>query len=179
MNWLLESPVTILVLGVISVAVLLYVWTQLQRRSLLVAAAVVLVVVAGLMLLELMVQTDAEQVEATLREIAADVERNDLPAALAHFHSTAQSARLMASGEMPKYEFAEVKVKSVEVMVDPDHQPPKAVAKFNVVVVGSDRDQLIGRRHVPRYCEVTFLKENGHWRVSDYLHREPTFGLRQ
>ena len=62
---------------------------QTGYRWLLHATLGVAALTVGLLLLERWVETEPEQIEATLRRIARDVERNDLDAILSHVYSGA------------------------------------------------------------------------------------------
>ncbi len=177
---LFEKPLLIGVLGAISAVVLGFIWLQSARRQVLYALITVLILTLLGILMARFVVTDREAVDALLHEAARAVERNDLAGLLKLIHPQAQTIRDRAQAEFPNYEFHEVKIKSnLEITFDkPDH-PTEAVAKFNVVVVGSQRQGLIQNRRVPRYCSVTFRKDGSEWRVIEYEHADAREGLLQ
>ena len=179
MTWLFENPVPTVLIGVLSLAILIGGWLKTGWRSLIVAMVAVIALTVGLVVLERYVVTDREQVDLTLREIAALVERNDIDGALKHVHSSGQRIRDAASGELRGYKFSKVSITSTpEIKLSPAHNPTQAVAEFNVVVVVSDAAGGLSDVRAPRFVSVTFLKEDGQWRVSDYKHDEPTAGMR-
>jgi uncharacterized membrane protein YhiD involved in acid resistance len=180
MAWLLEKPLFIVVMGLLTAAVLGGLWMQTGRRSVFYALAAALVLTGLLLALERAVETDREQIESTLYHIARDVERNDLEAVLRHAHSEAKWIRRQASDELPRYDFQDVNIKSnLTIRLESDEDPRQAVAEFNVVVVLSDRLGFLKDRRIPRFVIVTFLRENGDWRVTDYEHHDPREGLKR
>ena len=179
MTWLFENPVPTVLMGAFSLAILIGGWLKTGWRSLIVAMVGVVALTVGLVVLEHFVVTDREQVDLTLREIAALVERNDIDGALKHVHSSGQRIRDAASGELRGYKFAKVSITSTpEIKLRPARNPTEAVAEFNVVVVVSESTGTFTDIRAPRFVSVTFLKEDGQWRVSDYKHDEPMTGMR-
>jgi hypothetical protein len=178
MTWVLEEPIYILVLGLITAAFLGFALMQTGYRSLLHALLAVLALTGGLLLLERMVVTDREQVQAALERIADDVETNDLEAILSHVYSGAPDVYARAKMEFPNYEFSRVKIKdNVEATFEQGAQPPRVRVTFNVVVDVSVRQTGYGET-VARFVRVTLVKEDGDWHVADYSHDEPFQGLR-
>jgi hypothetical protein len=178
MTWLLERPLFIVALGLLTAVVLGGVWIQTGRKSVLYALFVALAMTGSLLILERSVQTDREVVESTLYSAARDVQRNDLAAVLQYIHPNAVSIRREAEAEFPRYEFREVRIKpNLEITVFPERSPPEAIARFNVVVDITDRSGFLGDSRVPRYVEVTFRQDGKRWRVVDYHHDDPREGL--
>ena len=83
MTWLFENPVPAVLIGGFSLAILIGGWLKTGWRSLIVAMVAVIALTVGLVVLERYVVTDREQVDLTLRDIAALVERNDIDKATA------------------------------------------------------------------------------------------------
>ncbi len=76
------------------------------------------------------------------------------------------------------YEIKKVSVKNnLKVKVDRHHQPPQAVATFNVVVIGGERTGTIPEMTVPRFVTATFWLEDGQWRCIDYKHEDLQVGM--
>ncbi len=173
MTWILEEPIYILILGVLTLTFLGFAYTQTGYRMLMHAMLAVVALTGGLLLLENMVETNTEQMEATLETIARDVETNDLERILSHVSSEATDTYDLAQREFPRYHFDRVNIKNnVEVFFDDDRAPTQAKVTFNVTVdvqhkaTGADY-------HVPRFVRVTLVKENGQWRVAEYTHDDP------
>jgi hypothetical protein len=177
MTWIVEEPLYIAILGVVTLAFLAFAWTQTGYRWLLHATLGVAAFTVGLLLLERWVETEPEQIEATLRRIARDVERNDLDAILSHVYSGATETLARARSEFPRYSFRVVNIKrNVEVQLQAGAEPPAADVTFNVVVDVTERSSEIPY-HVPRFVHVTLRKEDGRWKVATYSHDEPQSSL--
>lgn len=177
MSWVLEEPIYILILGILLLAFLGFILLQTGYRSVLHAMLGVAALTAGLLILEQNVQTEKEQIEATLHTIARDVEANDLHAIYSHVYSGAPDVLARARREFPKYTFYDVDIKNnVEVKRLEGQQPRTAKVTFNVVV-DVELDSF-RHEHVARFVRVTLIREEGHWRVAEYSHHRPTEGLK-
>ena len=178
MNWLDQNAIWLVLACVVAAAILAGGWLQTGRRVLVLAAALPILLALALLIVQQLVVTDREQVEATLHEIAGHVRRNDLDAVLRHVDPQSPRVADQARSEFPRYEFDEVTIKrNLEVTVDRRQQPPKAVAEFNVTVLVSEKAGAFQKQRVPRFAVVTFLLRDGKWRVSDYRHFPPTQGM--
>ena len=178
MTWLLEEPIYILILGVLTLAFLGFALMQTGYRKIFHAMLAVVALTAGLLLLESLVLTEREQLEADLETIARDVESNNLETILSHVYSGAPETLADARREFPNYTFDRVDIKNnVEVVFEMEQEPPKALVTFNVVV--DVRQDTIDFGSVPQFVKVTLMFENGHWRVAEYSHHDPrgTFQL--
>jgi hypothetical protein len=171
MMWLFEQSLLLVVLGTIAVVVLGFTWLQTGRRPLLYAALACVVLTVCGVLIGRWVVTDREAIDAVLRQMAREVERNDLDAVLQHVHSQSPQIRARASAEFPQYQFESVSIKSnLQITVDQAKNPPEAVAKFNVLVVGSLRDQSIQHSRALRYVVVSHVSK-GRWPLAGIFLR--------
>jgi hypothetical protein len=173
--WLL-----LIFLGVVA-ALLAAMWVATGRREPLWGAVAAIGLLPVLWLIERLVVTDREAVEATLHEIAADVKSNNRAAVLAHIHSGAPSLRRQAEQEIPNYTFTECKVNKIHrIDVAAADQPPSAEAEFNVFVSGTFK--VAGQTasgDFPRYVALKLRKDaDGKWRVENYTHADPFRGAR-
>lgn len=177
MTWLLEerqSALTVIIVGIITVVILGFGWAKTGRMETLYALVVVVLLCGGLLGLQRFVVTEAEGVEATLAQIARDVERNDIAALVAHVDSRAPQIRAQVESEFPKYRFSKVEITRIrDIKIRLDRIPPQAIAEFSVVVSGADSEGLLDGQSIPRFVIVTFHKESGRWRVYNYEHFEP------
>ncbi len=179
MTWLLEQPVKILLLGGLTVGLLAYAWVHLSYRWLGHACLGAAALTVGLLLLERVVVTEPERIEATLRQIARDVERNDLETILGHVYSGAPETLARARREFPQYEFERVNIKpNIQIALDPTAEPPLAHVTFNVRVDVVELSS--GIRFTPaRFVAVTLRKERDAWKVAEYSHEDVLAGLRE
>lgn len=180
MSFLFENPLTLLTIGGLTLAIIAGGWYQTQRRELVVAFVAALVVFGGLLLLERSVITDAEAVKATVRTIAREAEAGDVESLANRFHSTATRYKDTLRSEMLLYKIDKVSVKSnLKVKAERNHQPPQAIATFNVVVVGGERTGTISEMTVPRFVTATFWLEDGEWRCINYKHEDVQVGMQK
>lgn len=154
-------------------------WLKTGYRGLAVATVVLILFSIGMVLLERLTITDREQVEQTMEQIARDVERGDLEKILSHVHPDAPETRNEAAQELPQYKIKSVRIKrGMRIEFHPRHDPPEAVAEFNVVVTGSDAGELVGESQVPRFVTVRLWKDGDLWKVRSYRHDDPLEGMR-
>jgi uncharacterized membrane protein YhiD involved in acid resistance len=177
---LFESPMLMIVVGLTTAALLGGLWLQTGKRVLVVLMVGMLLLTASGVILERAVETDREQIDTTLHEIARDIERNDRPAVMAHIHSQATQIRQAAEMETAMYVFEQVKIKSnLRIEVDASTEPKTAIARFNVVVIGTGGGLGKSSRRVPRYMTLNFEQEDGEWRVRNYRHEDPREGFKK
>ncbi len=177
MNWIMESPVQVAVTGLIFTAILAGGWVQTGYRQLLYAAILVALLAVGLLIIERMIVTDREAVDAKLYQMANDVQTNDVEAIVRHIDADHVDLIQRARQQLPLYTFSTVHIKRVhDIRVDTDHNPPQAVAEFNVVVSGELRE-FATVQTVPRFVVLTLQKIEGHWKVSDFAEYEATRGF--
>ena len=178
MTWIFEEPLYIAILGAVAAGMLGFALAQTGWRWLLYSLIGVIVVTGLLLVVEHYVETDAERIEATLYKIADRVEANDLDGTLRYVATNATAVRDQARAEFPRYHFKRVSIKrNLEVKVDRSKVPPRAVATFNVVVELTEGTMNAPYR-IPRFVEVTFVEENGQWRVLSYRHWDPQMGMK-
>ncbi|MBM4091535.1 MAG: hypothetical protein FJ276_19225, partial [Planctomycetes bacterium] len=179
MTWVVEEPLYIVILGVLTMAVLGFGWMQTRFRGLLYGICGTAVLMTVLLLVEGWVRTEAERIEALLYDLARYVEQNDADTILAHFHSEAVPSRERAASEMATYQFETVTIRRITAIeVDRGASPPRALAFVRVFAEGSTRAAAassvgVRRGSVTLDVEVTFRKESDRWRIFDYRRDDP------
>ena len=180
MNWLDQNAVWLVLLCVVAVGVLAGGWLRTGRRALAFAAIIPILLAVSVLVVQQLVVTDREKVEATLEEIARQVRNNDLDGLLRYVDPQSPDVADRARQELPRYEFDEVIIKrNLEIHVDLNHDPPKAVAEFNVTVVVSEKSGTFQNQRIPRFAIVTFYLRDGRWRLASYEHHPPQEGMRR
>jgi hypothetical protein len=170
---LLENPWPILAIGILAVALAVGAMVATGKKAFLAAALGVVVLVAGLLALEWTVETDVEQVEQALFDLAADVERNDVDAVVARISPQAVRLRQEARSQLAAVTVRRVGIKSnLEIAVYPKRNPPLAEARFNVVITGDVSGSGLGGDY-PRYFVCNFRNEDGQWRLYSYENLDP------
>lgn len=163
MNWVFESPLTILMLGALCVVGLGVAWLKFGRGQLLVGAVAALAITAVLLLVEQMTITDREQIRRLIEQAVSDVESNDASAVLSHIHSRAQTLRDGAQSGMRQYRFKQVIARSPDIAVDRSKSPATARIEFHVNVTAIQLSY--GQAQFPGFVEADLELENGHWRL--------------
>jgi hypothetical protein len=181
MSLLLEQPLAVVIVGVVLALGVGIAWTSTGRKEWLIGlGAIVVLTIVGLVVEQLVV-TDREAIEATLREIARDVESNNLPALLKHVSAGNTELTQKATAEMPNYRFDECRITKVyEIDIDASAEPRSALVEFNVVASGSfsQGGMEISDQGIPRRILLQMVREkDGQWRVQGYAHGSPLESL--
>ena len=169
MNVFFEQPLYAVFLGVLVEAVLVMVYLQSGKRWLISVMLLVALLAGGGVMLERMVVTDRETVEATMTQIVADIESNDASLVLAHIAKEATKKRAESQRILAMVKFRSVEIRRIiKIETMPELSPPQAKANFTVKPVVSDSSGTIEDFPAPRRLEVTFVKEGDAWRILDY-----------
>ena len=170
MSWFAESPWPGLTLGLLLAVVMIAGFLRTGRRWLLALSIVFLLLGAALVWLEARIVTDREQITTTIHDLARALVQGDDQRILDAIHRLAPEIRDRAQSELHLYDFTRVDIKhNLRVEVSPDHQPPRAEAKFNVVVELKQYPSPI-----PRFVTLEFFREpDGIWRIHPETQVQP------
>ena len=174
--WLFDSPIYIVLIGIVLGVFVGVAWTASGRQELLYALGAVVVLTVIMLIVERIVITDREAIRATLAEIARDVQANDVQRVLGHIAKSNPSLVQRAQNEMPNYDFTECRVTKIhKTDVDTSAEPYSAIVQFNVVVSGTfSQNGFEASGTYPRWIELKMVREaDGKWRVEDYRHEAP------
>ena len=182
MNWLYESPFTIILLGAAVSLLLGVIWASTGRREWICGLLVWLVVVGGMLVTERIVITDREQIPLTLQQIINDVKSNDRKKVFTHIYSGASQLKQKAEAELPSYQFKTLRLTKIHsLVIDAKQKPKQAIIEFNILASGNFSAPGIGElsfteeQPIPRFIRLTFRQEtNGTWQVEDYFHSDAT-----
>lgn len=176
MNWLFDSPLTIVLLGFGLIGCAAFGWVQTGRKGFLIIGVCSLLLLVGMLLVERMTITDEEAIRAMLQELARDVQQNNHAALLEHISTDAPDILAQAKNEMPRYDFREARVTRIHrIDVDAEMSPRTADTEFNVIVGGSFRQGGdVYDTTVPRWVRLQLaLDPDGKWRIRGYEHAPP------
>lgn len=168
MNWLFDSPFTIL-LGAVAIGFLLGVaWVQTGKNAFLYSIGGVVLAAIGLLVLERAVETDAEKVRKLLYQIAAKIEANDADAVMQHIVSSQPELAKQGRNQMRSYTFTHLTITRIHSITEfPEKQPPSVVAEFNVLVGIGGQGMEIDNQ--PVFFKLIFWKDSdGQWKIADY-----------
>ncbi len=155
MGWLMDvfynSPVPILLAGLIVGSALAAVYLNTRQRGLLVAGAAVLALVVAGLALERWVKTDREQIAETLDQLASALEADGLPENSAPevvravnllISEKAARTRQLAQVNLYLAKITSARYSSLEVKVNKRSIPPSAEVRFDATVSGEGRPPL-------------------------------------
>jgi ketosteroid isomerase-like protein len=173
-DWLFEGRSEVYwLLGVLA-AVLLILWWWLRKRGLLIAVGVVAAFAGLYFVLDKLVETDREQIERKVREMAAAVTRRDPDAVFQHVSDQFASPqgkgkaefKEVAKGYINSGAAGEVVVWGFEFKQDVPRDKPLAPVAFMVKAKGNKFG--VGDEASFR-CEATFHRDaDGQWRLKGF-----------
>jgi len=173
MTWLLESPLTILLFGVVVAALVAVALFALQRKWLLWTLLGWVAVVAAALVLERQVATPREEVHAALLRLADALEENDKAAVLALVSPRATDLRGDISSALDRYRVDSMSIKrNLQITVDGQ----EATAEGNVVFSGAIKRGQYARGTYPCYLVLEFVRDSGVWRVASLKDYVPVAG---
>jgi hypothetical protein len=180
MSQIYESPLPLLLLGLVLLAGCTVGWLKTADKRLILGALLGLLIAVGGIIIERMVVTDREQIERVIYAVAADVQAGRIEEAVSHINPDSAELRDRARTELRLYRVSDIRVKRpIEMTVRPEREPTHATAEFNVVVTGGDGCGTIQNQNVPRFLIVHFVKKDGRWYADDYEHHDPLYGMRE
>ena len=173
MTMLAEDPKVVVFIGILAVAMLASILPRTQRYVLVFSgmAGVVLLTVAGVVV-ERLVVTEREQIEAVLDGIAAALEDNDLEALLQHVSPEAEKTRYRATLALEQVIVTDARVRNVEIVVNRLTSPVTAEIRFDGVVRYEFRGGTLGRDFYPAKFVVELRLEGDRWLVTDHIETQ-------
>jgi hypothetical protein len=166
---LAEQPLLLsLLLGVLA-AGLLFGWLRTGQRAAAVAGLVVALLIPVVWLVASQWQTDREQIETLIYQIADAVERNDHEAAIAIIGDPQTQAH--ARMELQRWEFGLARVNRIRsIDVIEETYPLEADVDMSVKIDVSQRGGSLRNVRVLRRLLLRFEKQDDGWFVTDYRH---------
>lgn len=162
-----ESPVTLGVVGGLFVIMALVVWIKAGYSAALYTAIALLLLTIVLVVVSIRIRTDRELIKWVLDDVAAAVQRNDLPTVLKHILPSAADSVRRAKNEFPSYHFTEARITGIKG-IEVDNTRQTAIAEFYVVVsLDANGNQVNGYR---AFVRTYFVKRDGKWLVNNYEH---------
>ncbi|NQU23553.1 MAG: hypothetical protein HQ567_19910 [Candidatus Nealsonbacteria bacterium] len=165
---LLETPVPIILFGIITLAVLGLMLLRSGRGVLLWVMIGVAVLVAGGIALERVVVTERERIEAVIEAGAAAVAVNDKEAALRHVDPNNRDTRSLVAGNMGRFKFTGAKITRLEISFKELSSPPRATAKIMVLVSFDSRDGSFPHDNYPVPLTLHLWRKGDTWLIEDH-----------
>ena len=168
MTALLEDPTPIILFGIVAEAVLGVILLRTGRAVLLWPMAGVLVLVLAGIGLERLVETDREQVEATLDRAAAAVAANDRDGLLVHIHPSASDTRRLVNWGFGLADFTDAKITHFEVLgFNYLINPPRAEVRINGMIHFKLRRGETPYPKRPLKMTLKLQRESDRWLIID------------
>ena len=180
LNTILETPWYAMGLGVISLVGFFVAWIQTGTGKLLWGCLASIIVFGGLVALEAVVETEREQIVATVVSIAHAVERQDFEEAVSFIHPSHEATRRQALSDLKRYKITRVNVKNnLAMKLHADRTPIEASVGFNVFVRGGIAIAGFDEQQGPRYihAEFVFIAKENRWYLTSYGHMDIRAGL--
>ena len=181
MNWLFDRPVYVAILGVLLCVPIAILWVTSGRKEMLYALAAAFALFVALLITERMVVTDREALEATVVQIARDVQANNHQAVQGHIYSGSPPLKQKVQAELPNYQFIECRITSQpEIEVNTKDEPRSAKVSFLAAAAGDFKYEGMSasaskEAPIRRHIILHMRKEaDGNWKVEDYEHKEIT-----
>lgn len=173
MTVLVETPVPVLVLGLLAGAALGWLYITLGRKEYLIGLGGVAALVLLGVLVERWVVTEREQIEAVLDAGAAAVEANDI----------ARVESLLSQGGMSRVrpivrryaaliEFEQVHIRNIQIQINDLSDPPIADVSLDVTAHFRHRLEGFPYSSYSGTVHLELVKEPSGWRVESYYGPE-------
>jgi len=166
-TWLLEDPLPIWAGGAVAATVAGLIFVSRRSLAAMVGLAGVVLLTLLLVLVERLVVTDSEQVQASVAQIIGAVEANDLPGLRACIDPAA--AKILADVDtiMPLVKLKDAGATSVRIEVDHSAQPLRATAQFRGRLDGV---HLRSGQRFFYFDEVItqWVRQGDRWLLQDY-----------
>lgn len=179
MNWLFDRPVYVAILGLVLCMPIAIAWVMTGRKEVLYALAAAFALFVALLIMERVVVTDREAIEATVQQIVRDVQANDHPAVQRHVYSRASALQQRVQKELPNYVFTECRItKAPDIEVNTKDEPRSARVTFLAAAAGDFKYQGMSasaskEAPIRRRIILQMRKEaDGRWTVEDYDHED-------
>ena len=176
---MLESPLYAILGGGFLITLCLIGYFNTQIKRLLTAAVAVAAISAGLVVLESVVVTHEEEIDATIHQIRDHVQDGAIEAAVDFFHMSASITKNAARNELKKYKVEWISIKEMDIDLLDGSDPPEATVGFNVVVRAEFRGSGGSYMNVPRFVKVNLVRTENGWQVLEYSHDHPLKHMRQ
>ncbi len=161
-------------IGCLSAILLLIAMVQTGKFAWLLAAIGTIVITLLLMVHEVTTVTVREEIASVLFTIATDLETNDPARMLRHVSASALDLQQHVRKLAPLVSIHRATVKSnLTVQPDKPQMPSQSTARFNAVLVLSEKRSGLQNQLCPFLFVVDFVREEGEWKVIRYQRHDP------
>ncbi|MCX7428608.1 MAG: hypothetical protein NTW96_23655 [Planctomycetia bacterium] len=177
MTYLLESPMPVLFCGLVVEAILATVFFNNRRVVfLLPMIGVALLMLLGVVI-ERIVVTPREAVEATIDNLADALEANDVQRALGCISPTATHTRSRAEWGLDRFRVSKTRIANLKITINELTSPPTATAAFQgFITIASDRKGDIPPGTYGVAFTAEFEKQGDRWLIAEHTEDTPNIG---
>ena len=177
---LLESPWPWICLGIVAEAALAAMLVTLRRRALIWAMLGVLALTIAGVVVERMVVTERERVEAAMEGLVASLNANDLNKLLSDYIAPdAMRTRGRASWALGRIQIQRANYHNLRVTINRLTSPITADVQFDGVVDYRDRMGEFPYSHYAAHFSVELELRDGRWLVTDHVEYDLYGGQHQ
>jgi hypothetical protein len=169
---LVENPMPAIVSGLVVAAVLAVILVRTGRGAIFAAMGVVLALTGLAVLVEWLVVTERERVEAVIYGGAAAVEANDHARLKQYLAPEAAQLRNWAGQLFRRLEFTSVRLSRLEIRIIRHTSPPTAKAEVSALVSFQDRLGEAPYRAYPAHGMVELRLIDDQWLVTGYTLKD-------
>ena len=178
--WLTENAFQPAMIGLLAAFAAWTFWFMTKKKALLITTIVVAVGTLGIIVIEQLIVTDAEQLRTDLYLVAGAVQANDLDTVLDYISPQAENLVAEAKFEMSQIIFKKLSVKRLsDPEIDLTSNPPTASISFNAIVaVDGSKSKYYGNiPHASGATRATLNYEKdsqGKWKIVSYNYKPIT-----
>jgi hypothetical protein len=168
---LFEQAWIIGAIGLVLTIVTLYGWMQTGNAIAFKTGIGMAIATLVLILMNSWVETDAEQIQTWLSDIANEVQNNEVEKVLCRI-APVHSERVAGTAERMKLvKFTVAKITRIHA-IDVQYRGKEATATIRMnAIVHAEMNGTSGK--VPRWVQLTLQKQGKEWKITDFEDREP------
>jgi hypothetical protein len=169
MAMLTENPIAIVVVGALAAVFAAVVFLARRTSASLMALAGIIAVTVLLLVVERVVVTDREAVEAGLEEVLAALEANDVRRVLASIDPTsAVNVKADVEALMPRVKVTTANAAAVAVEVNGAASPPTATCEFRAYLNGTHGSSGTPLLYMNQKVLIGWTKRGDRWLIDNY-----------
>jgi hypothetical protein len=165
---LFENPLPIAVVGGLVALVALLVFLSRRNGKSLAALIAIVAITLALLVIERLVVTDLEQIEAEILGMADAIEANDVAGVVEHIDPAAAKIRADIEALMPQVKWSVANAASITVTLDDDANPPAASSRFRAFMQGAHSRTGLQVAYINQQVDMAWIKRDGRWLMEGY-----------
>ena len=134
MHWLTENPTPLVCIGIVLIFCLVALFFYSPNKKLILPIGIAFLLAIIPIVIDALVETEREQLQRTVREMARQVRANDIEGLLDFIHPDARTTRYRIENEMPQYKFSACSVSGFKSITIDESNPDQAEVRFSVFV---------------------------------------------